>query len=406
MHARLVLRGRRLGNDLRYPDMAVQTFRHAAKLSPSGHRPLDRLLAMLAMLYNAALEERIHAWRMSGRSISPYDRCADRDPETGSRVAGDTGSGGALGAGSPGPGDAGVLFAVEVEQETGVPAISGPELVPLFRIDHPQSARCALRTRDEGRRGELRRKGLPRIRFAIRRPLPPLDRLRGFRVVRKARPVEVQLLFEPVLPAVRTDTPGRPVGLDAGIRGFATPSDGGRVERQRKPAVRTVLRRIQRAVSRSRRGSKSRGTKKAALARAHEREAVSGRRELHRIADRIMKVYDLFAVEALQIRNMTRRGKNKRGQNRAIAEQGWGEFVDIPRCRAARAGIPFVEVPPAGRSQDCSRCGIQVPNVLSERVHRCGECGLVLDRDGNAARNVLSRGLRIFTDSVAAGGTA
>ena len=54
--------------------MAVQTFRHAAKLSPSGHRLLNRLLAMLAPLYNAALEERIPAWRMSGRSISLYDR--------------------------------------------------------------------------------------------------------------------------------------------------------------------------------------------------------------------------------------------------------------------------------------------------------------------------------------------
>ena len=408
MHARLVLRGRRLGNDRRYPDMVVQTFRHAAKLSPSGHRLLDRLLAMLAMLYNAALEKRIHAWRMSGRSISPYDQFGaltairKQDPEWRgipvlvARSALDRLDRAMQGFSSQ----------LKSSKKPGFQRFRARSWFRLFRIDHPQSARCALRTRDEGRRGELRRKGLPRIRFAIQRPLPPLDRLRGLRVVRKARPVEVQLLFEPVLPAVRTDTPERPVGLDAGIRSFATPSDGGRVERQRKPAVRTVLRRIQRAVSRSRRGSKSRGTKKAALARAHEREAVSGRRELHRIADRIMKVYDLFAVEALQIRNMIRRGKNKRGQNRAIAEQGWGEFVDIPRCRAARAGIPFVEVPPAGRSQDCSRCGIPVPHALSERVHQCGECGLVLDRDGNAARNVQSRGLRIFTDSVAAGGTA
>ena len=67
--------------------MAVQTFRHAAKLSPSGHRLLDRLLVMLAMLYNAALEERMHAWRMSGKSISLYDQfrsltaIRNQDPE-------------------------------------------------------------------------------------------------------------------------------------------------------------------------------------------------------------------------------------------------------------------------------------------------------------------------------------
>ena len=109
---------------------------------------------------------------------------------------------------------------------------------------------------------------LPRIRFAIRRPLPPLDRLRGFRVVRKARRVEVPLLFEQVSPAARTDTPERPVGLDVGIRSCTMLSDCGRVQRQRKHRVRSALRRKQRAVSRSRRGSKIRGKKKAALARA------------------------------------------------------------------------------------------------------------------------------------------
>ena len=249
-------------------------------------------------------------------------------------------------------------------------------------------------------------KGLPHIRFAIRRPLPPLERLRGFSVVRKARRVDVQLLFEPVLPAVRTDTPERPVGLDAGIQSFATLSDGGRMVRQRKPAVRNEVRRKQRAVSRSRRRSRNRGKKKAALARAHERDAESGRQELRRLADRIVKGYDLIAVEALQIRNLTRRGKNKHGLNRAVAEQGWGEVFDILKCRAARAGIPFVEVPPAGTSQACSRCGIRALRALLERVHRCGVCGLELNRDENAARNVLSRGLHIFADSVAAVGTA
>ena len=152
----------------------------------------------------------------------------------------------------------------------GFPRFRARSRYRSFRVDHPQSAGCALRIRDEGRRGELRMKRLPRIRFAIRRPLPPPERLRGFRVFRKARRVEVQLLFEPILPAVRTDTPERPVDLDVGIRSLATPSEGGHVERQRKPALRSALRRKQRAVSRSRRGSKSRRRKKAALAQAHE----------------------------------------------------------------------------------------------------------------------------------------
>ena len=302
--------------------MALQTFRHAAKLSPSGRRQLDRLRAMLLLFYNVALEDCTSAWRKSGK-------------------------------------------------EPGFPWFRARSRYCSFSVDDPESARNAVRNRYGGRRGELRMKGLPRMRFLIRRTLPPLDRLRGFRVVHKARRVEVQLLFEQLLPAVRTDAPERPVGLDAGIRSLATLSDSGRSERRRKPAARSAIRRKQRAVSRSRRGSKSRGKKKAALARAHERQAETGRQELHRFADHVVQCNDFNAVEALRTRNMLRKGKNKRGLNRAIAEQGWGEFFDIPKCNAESAGIPFVEVPPAGTSQDCSRYGTRILKAVPERVHRC-----------------------------------
>ena len=82
------------------------------------------------------------------------------------------------------------------------------------------------------------------------------------------------------------------------------------------------------------------------------------------------------------------------------------KFLDILKCKAESAGIPFVEVPPAGTSQECSRCGTKIPKALSERTHQCGVSGLELDRNENAARNVLCRGLRIFAGTAAAGGTA
>ena len=69
----------------------------------------------------------------------------------------------------------------------------------------------------------------------------------------------------------------------------------------------------------------------------------------------------------------------KRGRNRAIAELGWREFLDILKDTAEGAGIPFVEVPPSGTSQDCSSCGTKVPKALSERIQRCGVCGPELD---------------------------
>ena len=290
---------------------------------------------------------------------------------------------------------------VQSGTEPGFPRFRARIRYRSFSVEDPKAARSAIRILDGGQRGELRMKGLPRMRFAIRRARPPMDRLRGFSVVRKARRVEVQLVFERRLPEVRTGVPERPVGLDVGIRTFAMLSDGGRLQRRPRQGVRSAIRRRQRAVSRSSRGSKSHGKKKAALARAHERMAEAGRQELHRLADRVVRTCDFIAVEALKIRNMLSRGKGKRGLNRAIAEQCWREFLDILRCKAESAGIPFVEVPPAGTSQECSRCGTKVPKALSERIHLCGVCGLELDRDGNAARNVLRRGLCV--DARAAG---
>ena len=79
---------------------------------------------------------------------------------------------------------------------------------------------------------------------------------------------------------------------------------------------------------------------------------------------------DFIAAEALKITNKLRRVPGTRGLNRAIAEQGRREFLDIPEGKAESAGIPFVEVPPAGTSQDCSRCGTKVPKALSERITR------------------------------------
>ena len=194
----------------------------------------------------------------------------------------------------------------------GFPRFRARSRYRSFSIEDPKAARSAVRILDGGQRGELRMKGLPRMRFAIRRALPPLDRLCGFRVVRKARRVELQLVFERPLPEVRTGVPERPVGLDVGIWTFAMLSDGGSLQRRPRQGVRSAIRRKQRAVSRSRRGSKSRGKKKAALARAHERMAEAGRQELHRYADWIVRTYDFIAVEALKIGNMLRRGPGKR----------------------------------------------------------------------------------------------
>jgi putative transposase len=108
-------------------------------------------------------------------------------------------------------------------------------------------------------------------------------------------------------------------------------------------------------------------------------------------------------VEDLQVANMTRRpapvpdgnggylpngAAAKAGLNKSIHDAGWYGFRRILARKAAWAGKQVVAVPPAYTSQVCSGCGARVRKSLSVRTHICSSCGLILDRDENAARNV------------------
>ena len=231
--------------------MAAQTCRHAAQLSASGHRLLNRILAMRALLHNAALEERILAYRMSGESISLYDqykslteiRQSDADLRAISALV-------ARSALARLDRAMKAFFArAQSGAKPGLPRFRARSRYRSFSIEDPKAARSAVRILDGGQRGELRMKGLPRMRFAIRRALPPLDRLCGFRVVRKARRVEVQLVFERPLPEVRTGVPERPGGAGCrhpdlrhavGWREPAATAEAGGAERDPQEAARGV----------------------------------------------------------------------------------------------------------------------------------------------------------------------
>jgi IS605 OrfB family transposase len=104
---------------------------------------------------------------------------------------------------------------------------------------------------------------------------------------------------------------------------------------------------------------------------------------------RLVRRYGLIAVESLNIEGML---KNDR-LARSISDAGWSGFLLRLKCKAESAGASVVEVNARGTSQQCSGCGIEVRKELSVRRHACPHCGLSLNRDENAARNILARGL-------------
>ncbi len=184
------------------------------------------------------------------------------------------------------------------------------------------------------------------------------------------------------------------VGIDVGLKAFLTTSQG---ETEPNPRyLKTALpelRRRQRGLSRKKKGGKNRRKARKAVAKVHARVANLRREHHHQTALKLVRRYGLVAVESLSVQNML---KNDR-LARAISDAGWSGFLLTLRSKAESAGVAFVEVNARGTSQECSGCGRDVPKGLSQRWHSC-ECGCSLDRDENAARNVLARGLQARTE--------
>jgi len=106
---------------------------------------------------------------------------------------------------------------------------------------------------------------------------------------------------------------------------------------------------------------------------------------------------DVIAYEDLQVSNMVK----NRHLAKSIGDAGWRAFVTWLDYLAQVYGKVVVAVPPAYTSQECSGCGARVKKALSERTHVCPHCKTVLDRDHNAARNILTLGLRHLAETTA-----
>jgi putative transposase len=124
------------------------------------------------------------------------------------------------------------------------------------------------------------------------------------------------------------------------------------------------------------------------VARLHAHIANQRRDFHHKTARRLVTDNGLIAIEDLNVRGLAGGPLGKH-----VHDAGWSQFIRILSDKASSAGRQLILVNPAGTTQDCSRCGTCVPKCLSDRWHECDRCGLSLDRDENAARNVLQRAL-------------
>ena len=177
------------------------------------------------------------------------------------------------------------------------------------------------------------------------------------------------------------------VGIDVGLKSFVTTSGGESLgDSKTLENALPELRRRQRELSRCKCGSFRRLEVKRGVARLHAKVRNVRLDMHHKVARSLVNRYGVIAAESLSVVNMLR----NRRLARRIADAGWGQFVSVLCGKAESAGCQVILVDPKNTSQECSECGAIVRKSLAVRVHKCA-CGCVLDRDENAARNILGR---------------
>ena len=369
-----------------------------------------QLIALLNMqrlqceLYNAALEERIGAWKWERRSVTYFAQCQtltnlkEVRPEV---VA----SGITICRGT--------LMRLDKAYAAFFRRVSRGE-VPGFPRYKSSSRFDSLQWCDSGgwklkiEHRRLYLKGIGEIKTNYHRPLLGVPKTITVKREGKKWWLNVHSINVPATPLA---SKGREVGIDLGVTNMISTSDGARVDGEHFGSrARHNLVRAQRCLAKQQRGSHRRRLQVEEVARLHRKAKNQRSNMAHQLSRQLVNDFDFIALEDLKIANMVRAPKarpdpekpgafqpngarRKAGLNRSIHDAGWGQFVSLLSYKAESAGRTVVSVNPRFTSQTCAECHfVDAGNRVSQEEFRCLECGYSAHADINAARNILRAG--------------
>ena len=223
---------------------------------------------------------------------------------------------------------------------------------------------------------------LGHIKIRYHRPLPD-GKIKNLTIQRKASGWYANIAVEVAdTHEVAVETT---IGIDVGLESFLTTSDSDKIQNPRYfRTSEQQLGKSQRILSRRERGSRRYNKQCEHVAKVYEHIANQRRDFHHKTAHRLFSQCEEVAVEDLKIGNMVQ----NHHLSKSISDAGWGNFRLLLQSKAANAGKQLTKVDPKYTSQKCSGCDSIVKKSLSVRVHDCPNCGLILDRDHNAAINI------------------
>jgi putative transposase len=178
------------------------------------------------------------------------------------------------------------------------------------------------------------------------------------------------------------------IGVDLGLKDFVTLSSGETISPPKLlQFTENRIKRAQRVLSRRVKGSRNREKARIRLAKLHRKVGRQRDDFLHKTSLWLVRKADLLVFEDLKVANMMK----NHALAKSIGDASWSKLVQYASYKAESAGKRVELVDPRGTTQICSACGASVRKSLSERVHQCSTCGLLLGRDLNAAVNILNR---------------
>lgn len=196
--------------------------------------------------------------------------------------------------------------------------------------------------------------------------------------------IEHKPVEQPIEPAI---------GLDMGLEHFVTLSNSEHVENPRFfRKEEKSLAKAQRKLSAQKKATEARHKARKIVARVHERISNKRHNFAHQGSRRLVNKYNTICVEDLSINSMKK--DNFRCINKSIGDAAWRMFLDFIGYKAEYAGKRQIKINPAYTSQDCNQCGTRQKLKLSNRMYHCPCCDLQLNRDVNAALNILTLGLQ------------
>ncbi|MFN8466922.1 MAG: transposase [Caldilineaceae bacterium] len=357
----------------------IRTYKY--RLSPTKKQTytLAALFDQMQTVYNDALHERRWAWQRSRRSVTYCDQWK-RIRDERHRL----------------PDEMGLLNATSMQQmlrrvdkahrefykgKRGAPRYKGRHRFKSVEYRHGDGCKLAGKT--------LYIQHVGNVKVKLHRPLPDGAEIKHVVVKRSIAKWYVCLMLElpDVAPSAHT---GPAVGIDVGLHHLLALSDGGTVENPRW--LRHGLAKLRVAQRRMARRKKfSSGWRKAARQVAQLQEHVANQRLdfWHKTTTALVRQYNLIAIEDLNLAFMTRNGSLSLSAHDAAL----GAYRRLLSYKVENTGSELVAVPAHNTSRVCSGCGSIVEKSLRVRVHHCPDCGIVLDRDVNAARNILTRAL-------------